>query len=340
MAARSTARSKNRDSDSQLEFFKLTFQGLQTAESPKATAESPQTEPTSLEVAEPESTSAPAASEEIHLPPLENLPAEEVPLRNQNNYRISDADRLGVGSLKAKCKANLEAIELLKIAESQSFPAEHAAKQTLIRYVGWGGLPQVFDSLNESWKEEREKLEKLLTPEELESARATTLNAHYTAPVVITAMYATLQRLGFEHGRILEPACGVGHFIGLMPGEMHSRSQITGIEIDSITARLAKVLYPDADIRHQPFEESKLADGFYDVAISNIPFGNYKPYDPRFKSWNFLIHDYFFAAALEKVRPGGLILFITSRGTFDKGRSSSRIRLAESGFDCSHPAAQ
>ena len=116
--------------------------------------------------------------------------------------------------------------------------------------MGWGGLPQVFDSLNESWKDEREKLEKLFTAEELESARATTLNAHYTAPVVISAMYAALQRLGFECGRILEPACGVGHFIGLMPGEMHSRSQITGIEIDSITARLAKALYPDADIRH------------------------------------------------------------------------------------------
>ncbi|MCI0541629.1 MAG: DEAD/DEAH box helicase family protein, partial [Verrucomicrobiales bacterium] len=191
-------------------------------------------------------------------------------------------------------------------------------KPVLVRYVGWGGLPQVFDPCNEQWKTERARLEALLTADELDSARASTLNAHYTSPTVIRAMYSALQRFGFEHGRILEPACGLGHFIGLMPEAMHGRSQITGIEIDSITARLAKALYPDADIRHQAFEEAKLADGFYDVAISNIPFGAYSVYDPHFKNWNFLIHDYFFAAALEKVRPGGLILFITSRGTLDK----------------------
>ncbi|MBK8002305.1 MAG: SAM-dependent DNA methyltransferase [Verrucomicrobia bacterium] len=167
----------------------------------------------------------------------------------------------------------------------------------LVRYVGWGGLPQVFDEGNDEWKSERDQLQALLTPEELESARASTLNAHYTSPVIIRAMYAALQRFGFEHGRILEPACGLGHFIGLMPDAMHGLSQITGIEIDPVTARLTKLLYPDADIRHQPFEETKLADGFYDVAISNIPFGDYKPYDPRFKKWNFVIHDYFFAAA-------------------------------------------
>ncbi|MCI0535538.1 MAG: N-6 DNA methylase [Verrucomicrobiales bacterium] len=168
------------------------------------------------------------------------------------------------------------------------------------------------------WKADRERLEALLTRDEFDSARATTLNAHYTSPAVVRAMYSALRRFGFGHGRILEPACGLGHFIGLMPDEMHDRSQITGIEIDSITARLARMLYPDADIRHQAFEDTRLADGFYDVAISNIPFGAYTPYDPRFKKWNFPIHDYFFAAALEKVRPGGLILFITSRGTLDK----------------------
>ncbi|MBM4094505.1 MAG: hypothetical protein FJ276_34640, partial [Planctomycetes bacterium] len=168
----------------------------------------------------------------------------------------------------------------------------------------------------------------MLSLDELDSARATTLNAHYSAPVVIRGMYAALQRLGFTHGRILEPALGLGHFIGLMPDEMHARSLITGIEIDSITARLAKQLYPDADIRHQPFEESKLADGFYDVAISNIPFGSYRPYDPRFKTWNFLIHDYFFAAALDKIRPGGLVLFITSKGTLDKHDGALREYVA------------
>jgi hypothetical protein len=131
-------------------------------------------------------------------------------------------------------------------------------------------------------------------------------------------MYEALRRFGFKHGRILEPACGIGHFIGLMPQEMHHHSQITAIEIDGVSARLAKTLYPDADVRPQAFEEAPIADGFYDVAISNIPFGNYRPFDPHFKSWHFVIHDYFFAATLEKVRPGGLILFVTSKGTLDK----------------------
>ena len=244
--------------------------------------------------------------------------AEPEPPRNQNNYRITEADKLGTGSLKNKCYANLSAIELLKYLETESRSASQDEKQILLRYVGWGGLPQVFDPLNKTWAEERQQLENLLTPDELDSARATTLNAHYTAPVVIRAMSAALERFGFTHGRILEPALGLGHFIGLIPDEMRSRSLITGVEIDSVTTRLARMLYPDADIRHQPFEETKLADGFYDVAISNIPFGDYKPFDARFKSWNFVIHDYFFAKALDKVRPVGLILFITSRGTLDK----------------------
>ena len=235
---------------------------------------------------------------------------------------------MGAGSLKQKCRDNLAAIEWLKRLEAEGRPARDDERRVLVRYVGWGGLPQLFDSQNDEWKEQRERLERLLTPDELESARATTLNAHYTAPVVIRAMYAALQRLGFEKGRILEPALGLGHFIGLMPNDMHERSCITGIEIDSITARLAKMLYPDADIRHQPFEESRLADGFYDLAISNIPFGNYKPFDPRFKAWNFLIHDYFFAAALEKVRSGGLVLFITSKGTLDKHDGALREYVA------------
>ena len=198
----------------------------------------------------------------------------------------------------------------------------------LVRYVGWGGLPQVFDACNDQWQEERARLEALLTEAELDSARATTLNAHYTAPVVVRAMYQLLQRLGFTHGRILEPALGLGHFIGLMPDEMHARSLITGIEIDVVTVRLAKLLYPDADLRHQPFEESKLADGFYDVALSNVPFGDFPVADPCFKAWKFVIHDYFFAATLAKVRPGGLILFITSKGTLDKQNGALREYVA------------
>lgn len=195
--------------------------------------------------------------------------------------------------------------------------------------MGWGGLPQVFDAWNKEWKTERERLESLLSESELESARASTLNAHYSAPVVIRAMFAALQRFGFERGRILEPACGLGHFIGLMPEDMLRQSQITGIEIDSVTARLAKQLYPDADIRRQPFEETRLADSFFDVGISNIPFGDYRPFDARFKQWKFVIHDYFFAATLEKVRPGGLILFVTSKGTLDKVEGGLRELISQ-----------
>ena len=183
--------------------------------------------------------------------------AEPEPLRNQRNHRITDADKVGVGSPKQKCRHNLAAIELLKQIEADYRPATEEEKRILVRYVGWGGLPQVFDQWNGAWNEERERLEQLLTPDELDSARATTLNAHYTAPAIVRAMYAALERLGFQHGRILEPA--LGHFIGLMPGDVRAKSLITGVEIDSLTARLAKLLYPDADIRHQPFEQSKLA---------------------------------------------------------------------------------
>jgi adenine-specific DNA methylase len=142
-------------------------------------------------------------------------------------------------------------------------------------------------------------------------------------------MYAALERLGFKQGRILEPACGIGHFIGFMPEAISSHSSVTGVEIDPLTAQIAKALYPDADIRNQPFEKSKILDGFFDLAISNIPFGDYKPFDPKFNEHGFLIHDYFFAAALEKVRPGGLVVFITSRGTMDKADPALRKYVSD-----------
>ncbi|HUJ10680.1 MAG TPA: DEAD/DEAH box helicase [Verrucomicrobiae bacterium] len=251
------------------------------------------------------------------------------PPRNFANYRITDRDRLGEGSLKQKFRANVEAIKLLRRLESEKRLASDDEKAVLVRYVGWGGLPQVFDVNSREWFKEQVELSELLTDEEHTSARASTLNAHYTSTVVIRGMYAALRRYGFKYGRILEPALGLGHFVGLMPDEMHAHSTITGVEIDLLTARLAKALYPDADIRHQPFEEAKLADGFYDVAISNIPFGDYQPFDPRFNVFKFPIHDYFFAAAVEKVRPGGLILFITSKGTLDKEDSTLREYLAQ-----------
>jgi hypothetical protein len=180
------------------------------------------------------------------------------PPRNQANYRISDRDRLGEGSLKQKFRANVEAIKLLRRLETDKRPASEDEKAVLVRYVGWGGLPQVFDVNSREWFKEQVELSKLLTDEEHTSARASTLNAHYTSPVIVRGMYAALARFGFTEGRILEPACGLGHFIGLMPEEMHAHSTITGIEIDQLTARIAKALYPNADIRHQPFEETRL----------------------------------------------------------------------------------
>jgi N12 class adenine-specific DNA methylase len=198
----------------------------------------------------------------------------------------------------------------------------------LVRYVGWGAMPQVFDVDSTNWRKEQIQLSEILSDAEHRSARATTLNAHYTAPVVIQAMYQAAQRFGFQGGNILEPACGIGHFIGLMPDDMLRRSAITGIEIDPLTARIAKALYPDADIREQPFEKSKLTDEAYDLAISNVPFGDYTVHDPRWNDYKFSIHDYFFAAALDKVRPGGLLMFVTSRHTLDKLDSTLRETLS------------
>jgi len=242
---------------------------------------------------------------------------------NQNNYRISDADGVGEGSLKEKCRANLAAIRLVRKIQSEKRSATQEEKSALVRYVGWGGLPQVFSPATD-WQAENVELSSLLSDDEFKAARATTLNAHYTSAAVVKGMYAALERLGFKEGRILEPACGIGHFIGFMPEAIQSHSHVTGIEIDPLTAQIAKTLYPDADIRNQPFENAKLADEFFDLAISNIPFGDYKPFDTRFNNYGFLIHDYFFAATLEKVRPGGLILFISSRGTMDKADQSLR----------------
>ena len=260
----------------------------------------------------------------VELPPIipsvqpEPEPVKPIEVPKPRVFRITEADRLGEGSLRQKCEDNLAAIELLKRLELEKRSATEVEQRQLVRYVGWGGLPQVFDTWNDDWKSQRDRLKQILTPEELASARATTLNAHYTSATIIEAMYSALERFGFQGGRILEPACGLGHFLGLMPEAIRTISTFTGIEIDSLTARLTQALYPESDIRHAAFEEAKLADDFFDVAISNVPFGDYRPFDPRFQSHQFLIHDYFFAASLAKVRPGGLIAFVTSRGTLDK----------------------
>jgi N12 class adenine-specific DNA methylase len=246
--------------------------------------------------------------------------------QNGRNHRIGLSDAIGTGSLKQKFKQNVSAILALRWIEQKKHPATPAEKEVLVRYVGWGGMPQVFATVPpDGWQKESKELLQVLKPEEWEAARTSTLNSHYTSPEIIRAIYAGVERLGFQGGRILEPACGVGHFIGLMPEAVHTQSSITGIELDSITARISKLLYPDADIRHSPFEKALLPDSSYDLAISNVPFGDYQPYDKRFNIHKYPIHDYFFAATMERIRPGGLIAFITSKGTLDK--QSSRLRL-------------
>jgi N12 class adenine-specific DNA methylase len=252
--------------------------------------------------------------------------AHEEP-RNLDSYRITEADRLGEGGLKQKFRQNLKAIEILRSLDAGDRPASPDEKSLLVKYVGWGAMPKVFDVESADWRKEQIQLSELLSDEEHRSARATTLNAHYTAPVVVHAMYQAAQRFGFQGGQVLEPACGIGHFIGLMPEEMLRHSAITGIEIDPLTVRIANALYPDADIRGQPFEKSRLRDGAYDLAISNVPFGDYTVHDPRWNHFKFPIHDYFFAAALDKVRPGGLLMFVTSRHTLDKLDSILREAL-------------
>lgn len=251
-------------------------------------------------------------------------------LARSGGYRIGPDDNLGAGSLKEKCRANFRAIEVLRAVEAERREATPEEQQTLVRYVGWGGLPQVFATHEDKdWQTERARLRELLTPEEFRSAQATTLNAHYTSPTVVSAMYEAVQRQGFTHGRILEPSAGIGHFFGLMPETMRERSTLTGIEIDPLTADIARLLYPDANIRRQGFEQAKLPNDGFDLVISNVPFGNYKVFDPEFNRHNLLIHDYFFAKALQKARPGGMVAFITSMGTMDKQDARLREYLHE-----------
>jgi N12 class adenine-specific DNA methylase len=231
--------------------------------------------------------------------------------------------------MKQKFRQNVAAIKTLQRIEAEDRPASSEEKAILVKYVGWGGMPQVFSEVPpDDWRGEHTQLAQLLTKDEFAAARASTLNAHYTAPEVIRAMYAAVERLGFQGGRILEPSCGLGHFIGLMPESMHAQSPTTGIELDSITARLAQKLYPGADIRHSAYEDAELSDGSFDLAISNVPFGDYQPYDKKFNSYKFPIHDYFFAASLNRIRPGGLMAFITTKGMLDKKSGYLRRYLA------------
>ena len=246
--------------------------------------------------------------------------------RNAENFRITD-NHLGEGGPKAKYQANVAAIKLLKYLEGTTEQATPAQQEVLSRYVGWGGVPEAFDPSKTAWAKEYAELKELLTPEEYEAARASTLNAHYTSPTVIRAVYEAVEQMGFRTGNILEPSCGVGNFFGMLPESM-TESRLYGVELDSISGRIAKQLYPKADITVAGFETTDRRD-FYDLAIGNVPFGQYQVNDKAYNKLGFNIHNYFFAKALDQVRPGGVVAFVTSRYTMDAKDSTVRRYLAQ-----------
>ena len=253
-----------------------------------------------------------------HDPPAPLPPAE--------NFRITD-DNLGVGGAKAKFRANMAAIHLLKELEFEGLQASPEQQEILSRYVGWGGLADAFDESKDNWKAEFAELYATLSPEEYAAARASTLNAHYTSPTVIRAIYDAVENMGFQTGNILEPSMGVGNFFGMLPESMKS-SRLYGVELDSITGRIAKQLYPKADITVAGFETTDRKD-FFDLAVGNVPFGQYQVSDRAFDKLGFSIHNYFFAKALEQVRPGGVVAFVTSRYTMDAKDSAARKYIAQ-----------
>ena len=251
----------------------------------------------------------------------------EPPQPEAGNFRITDP-HLGEGGPKEKFRRNVEAIRTLKQIEAEGRGAAAAEQEVLSRYVGWGGLPDAFDPEKENWAQEYQELRGLLTDTEYAAARASTLTAHYTSPTVIHAIYEALGNFGFQNGNILEPSCGVGNFFGLLPESM-AGSQLYGVELDSITGRIAALLYPDANILVRGFEQSHFPDSFFDVAIGNVPFGAYKVNDERYDKLGFHIHNYFFAKALDQVRPGGIVAFVTSRYTMDSKDEAVRRYLAQ-----------
>lgn len=249
------------------------------------------------------------------------------PRIEKHSFRITD-DKLGHGGTKTKYSFNIAAIRTLQAIEAENRTATAEEQEILSRYVGWGGIPQAFDAENPSWAIEYAELKQLLTEDEYTSARESTLNAHYTSPIVIKAIYQAIENMGFKTGNVLEPACGIGNFFGLVPESM-AESKLYGVELDSITGRIAKQLYQSARIAVQGYEEANLPDSFFDLAIGNVPFGSYGIADKRYDKNHFLIHDYFFAKTLDKVRPGGIIAFITSKGTLDKRNPAVRKYIAQ-----------
>lgn len=259
------------------------------------------------------------------------LAASGAGARGVKDYRISPDDHIGEGGKVAKFNDNLSAIRTLKEIEQSGRQATEDEQKTLARYVGWGGMPEMFaegGKADPALTRRRAELRELLSPKEFEEARRSTTNAHYTSPQIITAMWDAIKRMGFKGGKVLEPSMGVGNFIGLMPNDVYKKSHVTGIELDGITARIAKQLYPKQTILSQGFETAKLRDGSFDLAISNVPFGDYKLHDTRYAKHNLFIHDYFITRALDLVRPGGVVAFITTSGSLNSGRSMNMRQLA------------
>lgn len=254
-------------------------------------------------------------------------PASEQKKTIKHDFHITD-DNLGHGGAKAKFRMNMDAINTLQTIELENRLATPEEQAVLSRYVGWGGIPQAFEEGNDAWASEFLELYTALSPEEYEAARASTLNAHYTSPTVIKAIYRCIENMGFTTGNVLEPSCGIGNFFGLLPESMKN-SKLYGVELDPITGRIARQLYQTANIAIEGFEETSLPDSFFDLAIGNVPFGDYGVADKRYDKHRFLIHDYFFAKTLDKVRPGGVVAFITSSGTMDKKNPAVRKYIAE-----------
>ena len=254
------------------------------------------------------------------------------PIQNQldisaENYVISDME-LGVGTAKEKFQRNVEAIRTLETIESEKRLATNEEQEVLSKYVGWGGLADAFDETKSAWAKEYAELKTLLSEEEYISARESTLNAHYTSPVIIQEIYHTLQRMEFTKGNLLEPSMGIGNFFGMLPETMRE-SHLYGVELDSLTGRIARLLYPKANITGDGYEKTAFPNDFFDAAVGNVPFGQYKVADKKYDKYNFLIHDYFFGKTLDQVRPGGVIAFITSKGTMDKENPKVRKYIAQ-----------
>lgn len=247
----------------------------------------------------------------------------------KSDYTINESNYGDFGGDKTRCQNNIAAIRLLKQVESEKRSATPEEQQILAKYIGWGGLANAFDSSKNDWSKEYAELKRLLTPKEYASARASTLNAHFTSYTVINSIYSALENMGFKGGKILEPALGTGNFFGSMPEEMRNNSKLSGVELDSITGRIAKLLYPSANIQIKGYENTTFENNSFDIAVSNVPFGSYKVNDKDYNNQNMYIHDYFFAKTLDKVRPGGIVAFVTSKGTLDKESPEVRKYLAE-----------